>query len=200
MVVNIFKQLGIDKAKYLDVGAHHPSRISNTKLLYDLGWRGVNVEANPNLIQAFIEERPEDQNICVGIGPKAGTHQFLMYDKESGRNTFSHAEMKRYSQEHSHYITSTLNLTVITLTELILKDCGGVYPHFLSLDVEGLDYDILKATEFKPSKPLVICVETPYKDFQRFEEILVYKGYHFYCRLGENTIWVASSHINSLYN
>ncbi len=45
----VFDNLGIDNPSYLDIGAHHPTNISNTKLFYDAGSRGINVEANPNL-------------------------------------------------------------------------------------------------------------------------------------------------------
>jgi hypothetical protein len=60
----------IDKpeGRYLDIGAHHPDRFSNTRLLYDKGWSGVNVEANPSLISEFIKKRPRDITLwaCVG--------------------------------------------------------------------------------------------------------------------------------------
>ena len=49
------------------MGAHHPERISNTKLFYDSGSRGINVEANPELHKIFLEERPEDINLNVSF-------------------------------------------------------------------------------------------------------------------------------------
>ena len=46
----------IDKGFYVDVGAHHPKRFSNTYFFYRKGWRGINVEpmpgSKPNLINS----------------------------------------------------------------------------------------------------------------------------------------------------
>lgn len=52
--------MGIKKPSYIDIGAHHPYEISNTAIFYMNGCRGVNVEANPNLIDEFYKERPDD--------------------------------------------------------------------------------------------------------------------------------------------
>ena len=54
--------------KYLDIGAHHPIRYSNTLALNKLGWRGVNIDANPNLLQDFEKFRPRDVNLCGVVG------------------------------------------------------------------------------------------------------------------------------------
>src|SRR5690606_9910227 len=56
LILNLFDQLQIKNPSYLDLGAHHPTDISNTKLLYDRGSRGVNIEANRHLIEAFYEQ------------------------------------------------------------------------------------------------------------------------------------------------
>jgi hypothetical protein len=32
---------------YIDIGANHPDRFSNTKKFYKKGWSGINIEPNP---------------------------------------------------------------------------------------------------------------------------------------------------------
>jgi len=41
---------------YIDIGAHHPSRYSNTRHLYQRGWRGVNIDADEELMPIFKSE------------------------------------------------------------------------------------------------------------------------------------------------
>lgn len=123
MILNIFKLLGKDKPSYIDVGAHHPEHISNTKLLYDRGSRGINIEANKNLIQAFIERRPGDTNLCVGVAPKNGTMTFHMYDQSSGRNTFSSEEVGALTGIME--VRETVELPVVTLNSLVDRLLGG---------------------------------------------------------------------------
>ncbi len=66
-LLNIFRLIGIETPSYLDLGAHHPWHISNTALMYHRGSRGVNVEANPILFEAFLTERPLDKNVNMGV-------------------------------------------------------------------------------------------------------------------------------------
>jgi hypothetical protein len=48
---------------YVDVGAHHPKRFSNTYYFYRRGWRGINIDAMPGSMLAFNRLRPSDINI-----------------------------------------------------------------------------------------------------------------------------------------
>ena len=57
-----------DKGFYVDVGAHHPFRFSNTYLFYTQGWSGINIDATPGSMKAFNKYRPRDINLEVGIG------------------------------------------------------------------------------------------------------------------------------------
>ncbi|WP_233706612.1 FkbM family methyltransferase, partial [Helicobacter marmotae] len=53
---------------YVDVGAHHPFRYSNTYLFYTWGWMGINIDATPGSMAAFRKHRPRDINIECAIG------------------------------------------------------------------------------------------------------------------------------------
>lgn len=52
---------------YVDVGAHHPFRFSNTYLFYKQGWRGINIDAMPGSMKLFDRFRPRDINIQCGV-------------------------------------------------------------------------------------------------------------------------------------
>jgi hypothetical protein len=62
---------GQKSGRYIDIGAHHPSRFSVTRHLYQLGWSGVNIDANEALIQSFNDARKRDINLCLAVGPES---------------------------------------------------------------------------------------------------------------------------------
>jgi len=199
MLCNLFVMLNISNQTlaWIDVGAHHPSNISNTKLLYERGYHGVNVEANPNLIALFNLERPRDTNINLGIGVETGTQIFNMYDQTSGRNTFSNEETKRL--EGVMQVRDHMSLPVVRLNDIVQFNCNGTFPPLLSIDIEGLDYVVLENADFSTSRPMLIVVETRRDDTKRMAEMLYKKGYTLYCRMGENLIFVISSHYMKVF-
>ncbi|HEY5259890.1 MAG TPA: FkbM family methyltransferase, partial [Rhabdochlamydiaceae bacterium] len=65
---------------YVDIGAHHPKRYSNTQYFYERGWCGINVDASEAAMKEFELERPRDLNITCGVGEKAGVLIFYEFD------------------------------------------------------------------------------------------------------------------------
>jgi FkbM family methyltransferase len=160
IIVNIFDMLGISKPSYIDIGAHHPLNISNTALLYMRGSRGINVEANSSLIGEFEKYRPEDINLNVGVGPAAGALEFYFIDEWSGRNTFSKAAAEDFVRENPEFrIQKIERCPVVTLDAVVAQHASSRFPDLLTLDAEGLDFEILQATTFNSDRPIVICVE-----------------------------------------
>lgn len=198
IVLNIFSLLGIAKPSYLDVGAHHPIHCSNTALMHLRGSRGINVEANPNLIRAFHWHRPGDTTVNVGVGPKRGTLNFHFIDDWSGRNTFNRDVADEFVRSNpSLRICEVRPIPVVTLNDIVAQYAGGEFPDFLSLDVEGLDFDILKNSLFESSKPVVICVEACFgsesDDSTRLIALLTGCGYALFMRTIANLIFVHCS-------
>jgi FkbM family methyltransferase len=161
LLLNLFSALAIQRPSYLDIGAHHPVHCSNTALLYARGSRGVCVEANPNLVPAFAEMRPEDLTLNIGCSAKAGTLDFYMIDQASGRNTFDRATADAFIAAHPQFtIREVRQISVVPLDDIVATHCGGRWPDFLSLDVEGLDFAVLEASRITSiAGPKVICVE-----------------------------------------
>lgn len=166
VLLNVFEKLGIKKGKYFDVGAHHPFNISNTALLYERGWRGVCVEANPNLIQSFMEYRPEDTILNMGIGTVISFMDFYMIDDYSGRNTFNKDVAEKFVSEHPQFqISKVTPIKVVEIDELFER--FGV-PDLLTIDIEGLDFAVL---DWMGGRPKVICVENHGQE-KMFDDLL----------------------------
>lgn len=160
IALSMFYTIGIRKPSYLDVGAHHPLNISNTALMYVRGSRGINIEANPELIANFHTLRPDDVNLNIGVGPKPGIMPFYRIDKWSGRNSFDKESVEAFVRESPKFqVRDVVNVEVRTLNNIVDEYAGGVFPDFLSMDIEGLDYSVLESTDFNRSKPKIVCTE-----------------------------------------
>lgn len=189
-VLNIFKRLGIDKPSYLDVGAYHPFDLSNTALLYERGSRGINVEPNEALFAEFVKARPDDINLWNGVAPVTGFLTFHHVNADPGRNTFDVATATALG------IVRSENVAVVTLNNIVLNFCKGIWPDLLSLDVEGMDVDVLLSAEFGASGPKVVIVEADCGSGDTSAEIaalMAVKGYVLHSWAGHNMIFVRAA-------
>ena len=191
VILNIFDTLGIAKPSYLDIGAHHPFEISNTALLYARGCRGVNVEANPNLIDAFYRQRPEDINLNVGVADQPGTMTFFKISDQSGLNTFDPKRAAEIVERGKFGIKEQIPINVVTISQIVQEHCGGVFPDLLTIDVEGFDFPILKSIDYNDSFPKVIVVECNSESALReISTFLHSKNYMFYFRASVNLFFL----------
>jgi FkbM family methyltransferase len=142
---------------YVDVGANHPVTDSVTKLFYDKGWCGINVEPHEHLINQLREQRPRDINLQVGIASQPGTLRLFTHGVD-GLSTFSSELREMYlAQGASRYLENSVN--VVTLTEILRKHRPTGDIHFLKLDVEGLELEVLLGGSWLQFRPWVLCLE-----------------------------------------
>jgi len=144
---------------YVDVGAHHPIRFSNTYAFYRLGWKGINIEPNPESIKLFRKLRLKDLNLNLGVANHQGVLRYFMFN-EPALNTFDSdlAEIRLKNPEYK--IESETHVEVTTL-ENILDQSQLAFNQidFLTIDVEGMDLDVLKSNNWNKYKPSWVLVE-----------------------------------------
>ena len=189
---------------YIDIGAHHPYNISNTALFHKKGCHGINIEANPELIKAFDEERPEDINLCVGIGAKEGEFPFYMTDVP-GLNSFKRDNITYNEQlverdtgkQEKYEIRKVQNIRIRKLPDIIDEYCNGEWPDFLSIDIEGMEYESLEICDLT-NGPKLMAVEVNFNG-DLFVELLDKKGYFPYLWYRENILFVRKDMINLVH-
>lgn len=143
---------------FVDVGAHHPTRLSNTYYFYRRGWRGINVDALPGTAGLFQRMRPRDVTVECGVGAKAGVMTYFVFN-EPALNTFSEQEAHKKDQ-HPYHIVNTLQIPVMTLTEILDKHLPvGVTIDFMTIDAEGFDHEIVCSNDWNRYRPRVVLVE-----------------------------------------
>ena len=151
--------LKIDKPLYLDIGAHHPTYLSNTYLFYKRGLSGICVEPDPTLFVGIKEHRKRDTclNVGVGVCQEDAADYYVM--SQTYLNTFSKEEAEHAVAEGNHTITDVIKLPLVSVNAILDKYCDNV-PDYVSLDVEGLDLAILQSFDFHRYQPKVFCIET----------------------------------------
>ena len=146
---------------YVDVGAHLPDRYSNTAWFYRHGWSGVNVEANPDLAAKLRRARSRDVTVACGVAARPGEMAFFRFS-EPAVSTFSPEVAAEYeSREAGWKVVDKVAVPVRPLAD-ILAECvpPGTEIDLLSVDVEGLDLEVLQSndwTRFAPTVALVEC-------------------------------------------
>jgi FkbM family methyltransferase len=151
---------------FIDVGAHHPTRFSNTYLLYLKGWRGINIDAMPGSMKAFDQVRPEDINIECPISDKEEELTFYVFN-EPALNTFSESEAQKKNLLNGYKIIERKQLITNTLSNILSEYLDKRQQiDFLSIDVEGLDLKVLKSINWDNWKPTVILVEDLTRDLE----------------------------------
>lgn len=195
----IFDSLKVPSPVYLDIGAHHPTFLSNTFLLYEQGARGINIEPDTTLFEAFAKQRSRDINLNVGISDQEGELPFYVMSTPT-LNTFSEADAQAAVAQGRVKIDRVLPVRVRPINVVLEENLQGKSLDFLSIDVEGLDFIILRSMDFSRWRPKVICVETiTYSEANKGEKIpqisglLQDLGYEAYADTHINTIFLDRS-------
>lgn len=193
----IFCALRIEKPTYLDIGANEPRKLSNTFHFYLRGCRGVLIEPDPSLYSMLLKDRPKDTILRVGVAANEMENRQLFIMSTPTLNTFSEDEAKRYELTGMHKIVRTEYMPVISANQVFQQHFSGCAPDFLTLDVEGLDFEIINSINFSKYRPIVICVETltftennTEEKITSIIELLESEGYLAYADTYINTIFV----------
>ncbi len=178
---------------FVDIGAHHPIKFSNTYKFYLAGWRGVNIEATPGSTKVFNEVRPLDINLEVPISDKEEEITFYMFNSPE-LNTFSEENVKEWDGKGTARVINTLKLKTSTINAVL----NNHYPDgkrfdLLSIDVEGLDLSILRTLNFEKFHFNFIIVEDPTEllnlPFGEVYNFLATKGYKIVSKLYYSSIY-----------
>lgn len=188
---------------YLDIGSNHPYKLSNTFLFYNqYGANGICVEANSHFAQYHSELRERDKvlNMCIiskdDYDNNSEDIDFYILDKD-GLSSFRYEEIKKYTDVGNAKVINIAKVKKITINDILIKYVKDKEIDLLSIDVEGIEGEILKEFDFNTKRPKVICVETVENDgnnnyFKRKDivNILSEKGYFTVADTLVNTIFL----------
>jgi len=150
---------GKSQGFYVDVGAHHPFRFSNTAFFSQRGWSGINIEPDPDGAALLVRLRPRDVTLNVGVGTISGPLTFHRFD-EPALNTFDAALASERVQTSKYRLRERMEVSVVRLDELLdsyLPEGRAI--DFLTVDAEGRDADVLASNDWHRFRPTIIVVE-----------------------------------------
>lgn len=177
---------------YVDVGAHHPLRFSNTYLLYRKGWSGINIDANPGSMKAFKIIRPRDINLEIGVADKSRQAIYYIFN-EPAINTFDQS-LILHNQQVGYKLIGQKKMALKPLRTILHKYAKGKKIDLLSIDIEGFDYQALKSMDWS-YKPTVVVIEQLGKNLldierSRSSKLLANQGYQIHSKTVNSIIYL----------
>jgi len=156
---NIFWNKIVTKTNgfFIDIGAYHPVKGSNTFLFYNHGWNGINIDPNPYTINLFNKKRKRDINIQAAISDKEEESTYYYYGETFSQNSLSKEFMQKFGNSAP---AKEMKINTFRL-ETILNQHSHKFNQidFLNIDVEGLDYNVLISNDWNKFRPKIVIVE-----------------------------------------
>lgn len=149
-----------EKGFYVDVGAYDPDEESVTKLFYDRGWSGINIEPQKRYFDRLVKKRRRDTNLNIGVADKASTLTLREYVDGTGLSTFSSSMQQSYSKQAPAAAQKYIDHKVkVKRLEDVFKEQKVTSIQFLKVDVEGFEYEVLMGNNWDKYRPEVVCIE-----------------------------------------
>jgi FkbM family methyltransferase len=162
-ILATLKKYNLTDSIYVDIGANHPTDISNSYLLYRNGMRGVVIEPNPELIALFAKFRKRDIALMIGCSNEPALLKF---------NISKTPVVSSFLTERDADFYKSVYIPVLPV-DTALHNIDFEYINFLSIDVEGLNVQVLQGAIEIIKKTLLICLEYDNdQEKERFFEIL----------------------------
>jgi len=180
----------IEEGTYVDVGANDPWDTSATKIFYDRGWSGINIEPLKECHDLLETDRPRDLNLCAGAG-NCETDLVLYGDSQLATMDRTLASGKTQT------IVKVMPLTKI-LDEHLSK---GKEVHFCKIDVEGFEKQVLEGLDLNRYRPWIFVIESTAPcstkpTFDKWEHILTDNGYVLALDDVYNRYYIDKAHID----
>ena len=181
---------------FIDIGAHHPIRFSNTYKFYQAGWRGVNIEATPGSAAVFNKFRPLDVNLEIAVSDKEEELTFYMFNYPQ-LNSFSESQVAEWDGKNDVKLIEKKTLQTSTITKILQTHAPGKKSFdLLSIDVEGLDLKILNTLDFSEYRFKYIIAEDSPGDIKAaldgdMTRFLSSRGYRLLSKLYYSNLYVA---------
>ncbi|MEY4230642.1 MAG: hypothetical protein RLZZ362_1491 [Actinomycetota bacterium] len=195
--VMLWRALGhLNDGFFIDVGAAWPTLDSVTRLFHDHGWHGINIEPNPELHGMLVAERPADVNLALALADRSGSMSMEIVGT-TGLSTLRTDIAGRYRRDGRQ--VHTVEVEVSTLADVWSDHVGTERQvHFLKVDVEGFEGEVLAGNDWNANRPWVVVVEATRPTSQvvsiEWEPGLLGNGYRLVYADGINRFYVADEH------
>jgi FkbM family methyltransferase len=154
MLQRIFSN--VERGFYVDIGACDPVQDSVTYAFYQRDWSGINVEPHLGFFKLLQLNRPRDINLDKLVSNQAGALDFVQVDG-AGISSVSNQVITRAND--LGFNVSQIRKETTTLQAIAQQYCLGRTVHFLKIDVEGHEANVIAGADWTNFRPLVLLVE-----------------------------------------
>ncbi len=140
---------------WIDVGAADPDFFSVTRAFSERGWRGINIEPTEAPFARLQAARPNEVNLNVALGAKPGRLTF--YQCEDATLSSLDATVAARNRANGRAVRERM-IEVTTLAEVCRQHAPSDI-HFLKIDVEGAEAQVLAGANFEEFRPWIVVVE-----------------------------------------
>jgi FkbM family methyltransferase len=177
---------------YVDVGAGDPILHSVTKLFYDRGWHGINIEPIPTVFQALARDRPRDINLPIGLSDHEGMLAFHEFPGAPGFSTFSREQAELHRRAGYEAVEHSIPVTTLAR---VCEQHDVPTIDFLKIDVESHERQVLEGADWGRYRPRIVVVEatrpaTNIPNHEEWEFLLLEADYLFAFFDGLNRYYV----------
>jgi FkbM family methyltransferase len=177
---------------YIDVGACHPVIHSVTKLFYERGWHGINIEPIPSLSEVLAHDRQRDINLGIGLSNREGTSTLYECPTTVELSTFSEERAEELRRQGFGLVERSIPVTTLAR---VCEQYAGRTIEFLKIDVESYEREVLEGADWSRYRPRVVLVEatrpaTNIPSHEDWEALLLAADYLFAFFDGLNRYYV----------
>lgn len=188
-IIYFFTNIDQNNIHYIDIGANHPTKENNTYFFYQKNGKGILIEPNKELCEIAQAQRPRD--IIINAGIKFDEKDSATYYSFNcnALNTFDKNRME-FTLAHGHTLIEEFEIPLLNINQIIEDNLPNVPIDLISIDVEGVDFQILKTIDFKKHRPKILCIEAnkPSFEFGVKDEIITFMENLDYVLMGDTTI------------
>lgn len=190
------------KGFFIDVGAYHPVIYSNTFRAYKYGWNGINIEPNPEVKGLFSDYRKRDINIsCAIADTDEDALEYYMFE-EPAYNGFYSEEMLKEVGDEKVQLLQKIKVPICKLRDICAQYVGERHIDFMTIDVEGMELEVLKSNDWEKYRPKWLLVEEI--DILNVKEKAVYhylekRGYELFGIIGITAIYKEKRKLDESY-
>src|ERR1700756_4734449 len=172
----------VERGFYIDVGAGHPESCNVTKLFYDRGWSGINIEPAPTDYRLLCAARPRDINLNCCAGASEGVDCFAVYPAFNEAVNAQEAGIRAIFARQGLFPIQRTIQTVTLNTVIRIHAPEQCDIHFLKIDVEGYERRVLEGLDLSRYRPWVLCIEAtePYTQIRsdhKWNDLIFAAGY-----------------------
>jgi FkbM family methyltransferase len=185
----------VQNGRYIDIGAWEPEIDSVSKAFYDQGWRGIHVEPVAVYAEKLRLARPDETVIEALVGKGTDPVEFTVFD-ETGLST----KYPNIAAQHRERGFKDVKVQVVQIPlSQILNDQGNNDIHWLKIDVEGMEDEVLRSWGRAKARPWVLVIEStvpssPTQSFKGWEPRVLKLGYEFVYFDGLNRFYIHKEH------